>query len=431
MSSSSAIRCVSIGKRYHLGASTEPYGTVREAIVRAATWPLRVLKGTPPAERPREFWALKDVSFDVAAGEVVGIIGRNGAGKSTLLKVLSRITEPTEGHADITGRVASLLEVGTGFHPELTGRENILLNGAILGMRRAEIRERFDEIVAFAEVESFIDTAVKHYSSGMYLRLAFAVAAHLQPEILFIDEVLAVGDAAFQRKCLGKMGDVSRAGRTVFFVSHNMSAVQSLCQRVIWLDRGKLARDGQTSTVVAEYMRAAATSTADRTWPDAATAPGNDRIRVRAVRLQTDDGCAIEEMTIRTSFTLEIQYWNLVPDTLLNLSLAIFNQEGLQVLASTTSLDPNWHGKPHPVGLFTSRCRIPGDLLNDGLYRTELMFVKDSAIALYKMDDLISFELHDEPSARGDYYGVWPGVVRPRLAWNTVLAEGEREVSNG
>jgi lipopolysaccharide transport system ATP-binding protein len=425
MSSRPAIRCDSIGKRYELGVNTEPYTTVREALMRAAKWPIRALTGRQPAKQPREFWALKDVSFEVEPGEVVGIIGRNGAGKSTLLKVLSRITEPTEGSAEITGRVASLLEVGTGFHPELTGRENIQLNGAILGMKHAEIRERFDEIVAFAEVESFIDTAVKHYSSGMYLRLAFAVAAHLQPEILFIDEVLAVGDAAFQRKCLGKMGDVSRTGRTVFFVSHNMSAVQSLCQRAIWLDRGKVARDGKTAAVVGDYMRAAATSTADRKWDDPTTAPGNDKIRLSSVCLRTDDGSAIEEMSIRTSFIIEIQYWNLVPGTLLNLSLAIFNQEGLQVLASTTALDPNWHGRPHPVGLFTSRVRVPGDLLNDGHFRTELIFVKDSAIGLYKTDDLISFELHDDPSARGDYYGAWPGVVRPRLDWITTLADGQ------
>lgn len=425
MSSSQAIRCKSIGKRYQLGVNTEPYTTVREALIRAAAWPIRAALGRAKSTQSRDFWALKDVSFEVAPGEVVGIIGRNGAGKSTLLKVLSRITEPTEGYAEITGRVASLLEVGTGFHPELTGRENILLNGAILGMKRAEIRERFDEIVAFAEVEHFIDTAVKHYSSGMYLRLAFAVAAHLQPEILFIDEVLAVGDAAFQRKCLGKMGDVSRTGRTVFFVSHNMSAVQSLCQRAIWLDRGQVARDGPTAAVVSDYMRAAATSTSDRSWEERETAPGNDKIRLSSVRLRTDDGTAIEEMSIRTPFSVEIRYWNLVPGTLLNLSLAIFNQEGLQVLASTTALDPNWHGRPHPVGLFTSRVQIPGDLLNSGIYRTELIFVKDSAIGLYKMDDLISFELQDDASARGDYYGVWPGVVRPRLDWVTTLAESE------
>ncbi|HVW28566.1 MAG TPA: ABC transporter ATP-binding protein [Polyangiaceae bacterium] len=434
MSSNWAVRCVGLSKRYQLGIRAEPYYTLRDSLARVATWPMRAFKNRRRELDARgELWALKDVSFDVPAGDVVGIIGRNGAGKSTLLKILSRITEPTSGYAELRGRVASLLEVGTGFHPELTGRENILLNGAILGMRASEIRRGFDEIVSFAEVERFVDTPVKHYSSGMYLRLAFAVAAHLQPEILFIDEVLAVGDASFQRKCLGKMGDVSRAGRTVFFVSHNMSAVQSLCKRVIWLDRGTVARDGQTAAVVTEYMRAASTSTAARSWSEQASAPGNDKIRVASVRLYTDDGTAIDAMTIRTGFTIEIEYWNLVPNTRLNLSLALFNQEGLQVLATTTLQDPNWHGKQFPVGLFTSRCKIPGDLLNDGLYRTELLFVKDSAIGLYKLDELISFELHDDPSSRGDYFGAWPGVIRPRLDWETTHSSSsdERQASNG
>jgi len=257
-SSSTAIRVVELGKRYRIGAARAQYRTFREVITNAAKAPLRRLFGSAN-DRPapdREFWALRGVSFTVAPGDVVGVIGRNGAGKSTLLKILSRITEPTEGRAEIHGRVGSLLEVGTGFHPELTGRENVYLNGAILGMRRAEIQRNFDEIVAFAEVEQFIDTVVKHYSSGMYLRLAFAVAAYLEPEILLVDEVLAVGDAVFQKKCLGKMDEVARQGRTVFFVSHNLEAVRSLCTRGILLDAGKVKVDGTTSDALSAYRAA-------------------------------------------------------------------------------------------------------------------------------------------------------------------------------
>jgi lipopolysaccharide transport system ATP-binding protein len=249
-----AIRAAGLSKQFRIGAP-ERYRTLRDTLTDTLTAPFRFLRNGGSRSEPVEtIWALKDISFDVKAGEVVGIIGRNGSGKSTLLKILSRITEPTEGYADIHGRVGSLLEVGTGFHPELTGRENISLNGAILGMNKAEIQRKFDEIVAFAEVNKFIDTAVKHYSSGMYLRLAFAVAAHMEPEILIVDEVLAVGDAAFQKKCLGKMSDVAGEGRTVLFVSHNMGAIQNLCSKCVWLKAGELASIGETGTVIREYL---------------------------------------------------------------------------------------------------------------------------------------------------------------------------------
>ena len=246
-----------LGKKYRLRhrAESHSYDTVRDALTRAAAQPLRWFSSNGSSTTTDDFWALRNVSFEVSRGEVVGIIGRNGAGKSTLLKILSRITEPTAGRITLEGRVASLLEIGTGFHPELTGRENIYLNGAILGMTRAEIRRNFDSIVAFAEVERFLDTPVKRYSSGMYLRLAFAVAAHLEPDILVIDEVLAVGDAEFQRKSLGKMHEVSRGGRTVLFVSHNMAAVQSLCGTTIWLDRGEVAASGPTAEVIPKYLQ--------------------------------------------------------------------------------------------------------------------------------------------------------------------------------
>src|SRR5256885_6409026 len=281
MSDEPIIQVEGLGKRYSLRHNRpERYTTLRDVIADKAKRLFRPNGGgsklqTPGSERPskEDFWALRNVSFEVRQGEVVGIIGRNGAGKSTLLKILSRITEPTEGKVTLRGRVASLLEVGTGFHPELTGRENIYLNGAILGMSRAEIRKKFDEIVAFAETEKFLDTPVKRYSSGMYVRLAFAVAAHLEPEILVIDEVLAVGDAEFQKKCLGKMESVARTGRTVIFVSHNMVAVQNLCSRALWLSSGKLLGIGTTADVIRSYLQSDVRNASERVWDDQSRAP--------------------------------------------------------------------------------------------------------------------------------------------------------------
>ena len=261
-----AVKVENLGKMYHIGGPQEAYQTFRDAITRTISAPFKrardLLSGQAygAAGLTEEIWALKDVSFEVKHGEVIGIIGRNGAGKSTLLKILSQITEPTTGYADIYGRVGALLEVGTGFHPELTGRENVYLNGAILGMSRNDINRKFDEIVEFAGVEKFIDTPVKHYSSGMGLRLGFSVAAHLEPEILVVDEVLAVGDAEFQKKCLGKMSDVASEGRTVLFVSHNMSAIRSLCQHAIWLKQGQVLEIGESTIMVAEYLRSVSQS---------------------------------------------------------------------------------------------------------------------------------------------------------------------------
>src|SRR5439155_1585645 len=306
----------------------ERYKTLRDSLTDTMSAPFRRIQSAFRSSRSQKsegvndtIWALKNVSFEIPRGEVVGVIGRNGAGKSTLLKLLSRITEPTEGHAEIHGRVGSLLEVGTGFHPELTGRENIYLNGAILGMRRAEIASKFDEMVAFAEIDKFIDTPVKHYSSGMYMRLAFAVAAHLEPEILVIDEVLAVGDAAFQKKCLGKMGEVAKQGRTVLFVSHNLTALQSLCDRAIWLDAGRLISYGQAGSIVHEYLQSTVTSTLERCWDDPGTAPGDKHVRLHRVAVRPRTVRASDPVSVQTPVDLEFSYWNLAPHTVLNLSL--------------------------------------------------------------------------------------------------------------
>jgi len=385
----------------------------------------RLFRGQPygAADMNETIWALKDVSFEIKCGEVVGIIGSNGAGKTTLLKILSRITEPTEGCAEIHGRVGSLLEVGTGFHPELTGRENIYLNGAILGMRKAEIEQRFDQIVDFAEIEKFIDTPVKHYSSGMYVRLAFAVAAHLEPEILLVDEVLAVGDAAFQKKCLGRMDSIAKEGKTVLFVSHNMMAVQKLCNRGIWLSEGKIMDEGQAEQVVSSYLRQSFSAPSEQVWNDIAVAPGNDEVRLRRARIRPANGCNSDPITIRTPFALEFEYWNLKPNAYLNISLNIYNEQGLLVFDTKSIHEPEWQGGPFPVGLFHSTCHVPGDLLNNGMHRVDFLIVKNQGVVVYRHEAILAFDIQDEAEMRGDWHGKWRGVVRPNLKWFTERVE--------
>jgi lipopolysaccharide transport system ATP-binding protein len=417
-----AIRLEHLSKRFRLPAGGQArYRTLRDELGRLGRAGFGWLRRGPAAGD--ELWALRDVSAEVPVGEVLGIIGRNGAGKSTLLKILSRITRPTRGRALILGRVGSLLEVGTGFHPELTGRENIFLNGAILGMGRAEIRRKFDEIVAFAETERFLDVPVKHYSTGMHMRLAFAVAAHLDPEILLVDEVLAVGDALFQKKCLGKMQSVASGGRTVVFVSHNMSAVQSLSDRVLWLEAGQVHRLGEPTGVVQSYLCEGQAAANERSWDDPALAPGSDAVRLRRVSVRPTGGEPAQPLTIRMPLSLEFDYWNFAAGARLNLSVVLTNIEGVSVFNTFPVHEPHWHGRPHPAGLFRSVCEIPGDLLNDGWYFVELFIVRDESHVLSRHEAILSFELLDSAERRTAWHGKWVGVVRPDLAWTTELIE--------
>jgi lipopolysaccharide transport system ATP-binding protein len=350
------------------------------------------------------------VSFSVDAGEIVGVIGRNGAGKSTLLKILSRVTEPTEGRVELAGRVSSLLEVGTGFHPELTGRENIFLNGAILGMGKMEIARKFDEIVAFSELEKFLDTPVKHYSSGMYVRLAFAVAAHLEPDILLVDEVLAVGDVQFQRKCLGRMGNVTREGRTVLFVSHNMTAVQSLCSRVLWIDDGGIVEDGESARVIGAYLEKNNGMLLSRSWDDPGIAPGNEAVRLCRVEVSPEGEDPSVAMTVETPIRVAFEFWNNVDGSPLNLSMVVYNQQDVCVFNSVSDC------LRLPRGRFRAVCRIPGNFLNDGRYRVRALVVREQSVPLLDADNLVVFDIHDTERA-GGWFGKWVGVVRPALTW--------------
>ncbi|MDP8908839.1 MAG: polysaccharide ABC transporter ATP-binding protein [Chloroflexota bacterium] len=420
-----AVRAVQLGKIYRIG-ERQSYQTVRDVIAAAARSRLRRLShrrhaagGAQRSTDDEWIWALEDVSFELAEGEALGIIGRNGAGKSTLLKILSRITEPTKGHAVISGRVGALLEVGTGFHPELTGRENITLNGAILGMRRAEIDRKFDEIVGFAGLERFIDTPVKRYSTGMHARLAFAVAAHLEPDILIVDEVLAVGDAAFQKRCMGKMGDAARSGRTVLFVSHNMAAIESLCSRAIWLEGGRCAGDGAPSEVISRYLATSLSALNEHLWPEPGPAPGNDVVRMRRARVRPEQGTAEDPIFVTTPFVIEFEYWNLRAGAYLNLSLHIYNEQGVLIFNARPAEEAVWRGRPFPRGLFRDVCHVPGNLLNDGVHRIELLVVAESRHVIHRMDDVLVFEVRDVGENGEGSYEPWAGAVRPRLEWET------------
>ena len=377
-------------------------------------------------------WALKDISFDVRKGEALGIIGRNGAGKSTLLKILCKITDPTSGVAEIRGRVSSLLEVGTGFHQELSGRENIYLNGTILGMTKKEVDCKFDEIVDFSGVEKFIDTPVKRYSSGMRVRLAFSVAAHLEPEILLIDEVLAVGDVDFQKKCLNKMENVSQEGRTVLFVSHNMTAIANLCNRTILLDKGSIIADGPSKQVVKSYLSHDVDTMAVREWIDDEEAPGSEVARLRAVRILDDEGSVAERIDIRKPVKIEMEYKVFKPGHLFLPHFALWTEKG-QLAFITLENDQDWRQRRRPAGSYISAVWIPGNFLNDGLYYVNChLLSRYPDKSQFRTYSIVAFQVIDstEPnSARGDYAKPLNGAVRPLLEWKTQKIANEQKAS--
>lgn len=357
-------------------------------------------------------WSLKDINFEIEKGDAVGIIGRNGAGKSTLLKLLSRVTKPTTGHFEVQGRIASLLEVGTGFNPEMTGRENIFLNGAILGMRRHEIKRKFDEIVDFAGVERYIDTPVKRYSSGMYVRLAFAVAAHLESEILIVDEVLAVGDAEFQKKCLGKMGDVSKGeGRTVLFVSHNMTAVETLCTTAISMEQGRIFEIGETSQIIKNYLSATIVNKRTIQYDDYSKALGNDKVKILYAAIEdASDNNTSEIIDVNTAINVTFKIVNFTNEKELSIGFDLKNTRGDVIFGSANRFRFDEH-EPNNLS-----CRIPANLLNDDTYQI-LFYVHSSAMQLlFIEDDLLSFDVKDSKRESG-YLGKVNGFVRPNLEW--------------
>ena len=414
-----AISVENVSKRYRLGQYQSAYGTLRDSVAATARRVVR-REHLPAAE---EIWALEDVSFDLETGGVLGIIGRNGAGKSTLLKILTRITTPTSGRATIRGRVGSLLEVGTGFHAELTGRENVYLNGSVLGMKQREISRKFPEIVSFAGVEKFIDTPVKRYSSGMSVRLAFAVAAYLEPEVLLVDEVLAVGDAEFQRRCLGRMEDFSQSGRTVLFVSHQMQSVSQLCDRAIWLDKGRIVADGPSSDVVARYLQSGYGGTgSSREWPDLDEAPGNDLVRLRSVRVVQDDEEAAA-VDVRRPVGIEIGFTVLDEGEPLFPKIKLVDQRG-DIAFNAMDTSPRWQ-EPAAPGEYLSTAWIPANLLNEGLVTVQVAICSFGTLKFRPhagLNEAVAFHVQDPgegDSARGLFAGQWRGVVRPLLDWTT------------
>jgi lipopolysaccharide transport system ATP-binding protein len=414
-----AIHVKGLGKRYRIGGMPTGYRTLRDALVSGVK---RLSSGDFRREH-ETIWALKEVSFDLHKGKVLGIIGRNGAGKSTLLKLLSRVTEPTEGFAEIHGRVGSLLEVGTGFHPELTGRENIFLNGAILGMKRNEIESKFDEIVDFAEVRKFIDTPVKRYSSGMYLRLAFAVAAHLEPEILVVDEVLAVGDAEFQRKCLGKMSDVAQEGRTVLFVSHNMSAILRLTEETIVLEKGRIARRAPTPDAVDYYMTSEMARSGERTWERTITG-GENPFNPISLRVVDYQGRVVDRISSTQPTTIEFEYELAQAITGLRVGLYLYTSRGEPVFTSFDTDDPERYERltDREAGRYLSRCRIPADFLNGGTFVLGVNASSFQIRSYFTDEHALTFSV-DPAGAPGSHWAEpRRGPVRPALDWDVAEA---------
>lgn len=367
------------------------------------------------------FLALDDLNFEIAAGQAVGIVGSNGAGKSTLLKILARILPPTAGRVELHGRVGSLLEAGAGFHPELSGRDNIFLAGALLGMKEAEIRRRLEAIIEFSGVGEFLDSPVKHYSTGMYMRLAFAVAAHIEPEILLVDEVLAVGDAQFQKKCLQRMERLSQNGQTVVFVSHSMQAITRLCQQALWIDRGRLRMTGPVAEVVASYLKEGQANTGERIWPDGPHAPGDEFARLRSVRVASSNGQTAASINIGDEFTIEFAYDVAVRGAVLFPAVRLFNEWGTEVLWTTDATSPH-HGRACDVGRYRCIVRFPRNLLSEGLMAVSVSITSLCPTRVHFSEhDAIHFqaiEVIDGTTSRGDFTEAINSTVRPLLDWS-------------
>lgn len=420
MDSEYSIRVQGLSKRYKIGVAQERPDTLRDLITSQTQRISRsISRNKTPQASADMLWALRDISFDVKKGQALGIIGRNGAGKSTLLKILSRVTNPTEGYGELRGRVGSLLEVGTGFHPELTGRENIFLNGAILGMSKKEIEARFDEIVAFSEVEQFIETPVKRYSSGMYLRLAFAVAAHLEPEILVVDEVLAVGDADFQRKCLGKMSDVAQQGRTVLFVSHNMSAIQRLTEESLVLDKGKILMQGPSSEAVDFYLNRGLSKLGERYWEEDEVPTSAKPFRPLAIRVLNKAGEVSDSLRSVEPITIEVDYQLSENVTGLRVGYYLMSTRGEPVFTSfdTDSSELFTAYPVRPKGSYTSRCTIPANTLNEGRFLLGINASSYHIRRYFQDEQALSFSV-DASGAPGTHWPESrPGSIRPALDW--------------
>jgi lipopolysaccharide transport system ATP-binding protein len=413
------IRAEGLGKRYRIG-ERERYVALRDILARAFSAPTRLFRPRKPSSPngyATHIWALKEVTFEVHQGEVMGMIGRNGAGKTTLLKILARVTMPTEGHARLKGRVGSLLEVGTGFHTELTGRENVYLSGAILGMGKKEIERKFDEIVAFSEVEKFIDTPLKHYSTGMQMRLAFAVAAHLEPEMLLVDEVLAVGDLQFQKKCLGKMSHVAEEGRTILFVSHNIAAITRLCNRALWLDGGRLVAVGPVEGVASAYIRSGGEASGERRW-EASKAPGKDRVRLQAARVVAGEEGPASAVDIRKPFQVEIEYEVLKTVSQLRIAVRVVAADGTIAFTSSDDANPTWDGCAREPGKYVSRCSIPGNLMNEGRYSLTLSADVPFVETFFFEESALTLDVERLGGGGTRHPERWPGLVCPKLEWD-------------
>jgi lipopolysaccharide transport system ATP-binding protein len=411
-----AITVADIGKKYNIFTEVNRYQTLREKIVETVRTPLKTLINPTGSET---FWALRHIDFEVEKGLVLGVIGKNGAGKSTLLKILSRVVEPTEGKAEIRGRVGSLLEVGTGFHPELTGRENVYLNGAILGMKRAEIEKKFDEIIAFSEIEQFIDTPVKRYSSGMYMRLAFAVSAHLEPEILIVDEVLAVGDAEFQKKCLGKMSDVAGEGRTVLFVSHNMSAVTRLTKECLILERGRMVKRANSQEAVDYYLSHDYEKGGERVWKASEIPEDAKPFRPLRMRVINTRGQASDSIRSIDPLSIEVEYELDAPITGLRVGIYLMSMRGEFVFTSFDTDDPEEFNRltMRKAGHYISRCCIPADMLNEGRFVIGMNASVFRVKRYFQDANAVVFNVNAAGAPGMHWAETRQGVTRPRLDW--------------